>query len=146
MLNRIPYRDAVVARRSTFGEARNYLFVSSREPLGAAAALWSWAAGPPDLCVTSPSAEAYDTAAFATAGHVVTTLDEPMLAPRQPDESWGDWEARYSEALLIVSAYDTAAALVVCDQFPDGWRAPFTVDGDGILQRAALLATEVPLP
>jgi hypothetical protein len=146
MLTRTPAQNAVANGRRAFDAPRSYLFVSSREPLAAAAALWSWADGPPDLCVTSPSHEAQDTAEFATAGHIVTTLDEPMLARRQPNESWDDFRARYSEALLIVSAYDTAAALLVCDQFPDRWRVPFTVDAEGILKRAALLDTEVPLP
>src|SRR5262247_970312 len=74
----------------SFDAPRSYLFVSSHEPLMAAAAVWSWAEGPPDLCVTSPSLEARGTASFAVAGRFVTVLVEPMLAPRWPDESWDD--------------------------------------------------------
>src|SRR5215475_11802311 len=91
-----------VARRPrAFDLPRSYLFVSAREPLAAAAALWSWPEGPPDLCITSPSPEAQDTAAFASAGHFATILDEPTLARRRPMESSDDFKARFAEALLI---------------------------------------------
>jgi hypothetical protein len=40
-----------------------------------------------------------------------------MLERRRATESWDDFKARFAEGLLIVSAYDTRAALVVCDQF-----------------------------
>lgn len=59
--------------------------VWAREPLAATAAIRSWSEGPPDFYVTSLSPEAQDTAAFASAGHFVTIVDEPMLA-RQRDE------------------------------------------------------------
>jgi len=135
------------ARRSpSFDAPRSYLFVAAREPLAAAAAVWSWPEGPPDLCITSPSPEAQDTAAFASAGHFATILHEPALARRRPMESWDDFKARFAEALLIVSAYDTRAALVVCDQLPDDWPTPFILDGESILRRADLLEGEIPLP
>ena len=140
------HRHAVAPEPSVFDAPRRYLFVSARDPLGAAAAVWSWPEGPPDLCVTSPSPEAQDTAGFASAGHLVTIVVEPMLARRRATESWDDFKARFAEGLLIVSAHDTRAALVVCDQFPDEWRAPFVVDGESILRRADLLRREVPLP
>lgn len=125
---------------------RSYLFVSAREPLAASAAVWSWPEGPPDLCVTSPSAEAQDTAAFASAGHFATILDEPLLARRRTTESWDDFRGRFADGLLVVSAYDTRAALIVCDQLPDDWPTPFVLDGESILRRADLLDGEIPLP
>jgi hypothetical protein len=136
---------AVVAPRG-FDAPRSYLFVSAREPLAAAVALWSWADGPPDLSITSPSPEAQDTAAFAAAGHFVTAFAEPLLARRRPGESWDAFRERFAEGLRIVATYDTRAALVVCDELPDGWTPPFVLDGDGVLARATVLENEVPLP
>jgi len=106
----------------------------------------SWAEGPPDLCITSPSPEAQDTAAFAVPGDSVTVFDEPLLARRRPGETWDNFRDRFAEGLRIVATYDTRAALVVCDEFPDGWTTPLVLDGDGIVARAALLEDEVPLP
>jgi hypothetical protein len=136
----------VIAEPEGFDAPRSYLFVSAREPLAAAVALWSWADGPPDLCLTSPSPEAQDTAAFAAGQHFVTIFDEPLLARRRPGESWDNFRGRFAEALRIVATYDTRAALVVCDELPDGWATPFVLDGDGIVARAAVLENEVPLP
>ena len=112
-------QQAVVVEPRGFDAPRSYLFVSAREPLAAAVALWSWADGPPDLCITSPSPEAQDTAAFAAAGRFVTIFDEPLLARRRPDESWDNFRDRFAQALRIVATYDTRAALVVCDELPD---------------------------
>jgi hypothetical protein len=140
------HQHAAVVESRGFDTPRSYLFVSTREPLAAAAALWSWAEGPPDLCITSPSPEAQDTAAFAVAGHFATVFDEPLLARRRPGESWDDFKDRFAEGLRIVATYDAIAALVVCDELPDGWPTPFVVDGGGILERAELLESEVPLP
>jgi hypothetical protein len=139
-------QHAAVVERRGLDAPRSYLFVSAREPLAAAVALRSWAEGPPDLCVTSPSPEAQDTAAFAAAGHVVTIFDEPLLARRGRGESWDDFRDRFAEGLRIVATYDTRAALVVCDELPDDWPTPFIVDGDGIVARVAVLEMEVPLP
>jgi hypothetical protein len=141
-----PHPPPATGEAHGFDAPRSYLFVSAREPLAAAAALWSWADGPPDLCITSPSPEAQDTAAFAAAGHFVTTFDEPLLARRRPGESWNDFRDRFAEGLRIVAAYDTRAALVVCDEVPDRWPTPFVLDGENILERAELLEGEVPLP
>ena len=145
MSARVDQRPVVVGPRG-FDAPRSYLFVWAREPLAAAVALWSWADGPPDLCLTSPSPEAQDTAAFAAAGHFVTIFDEPLLARRAPGESWDNFKDRFAEGLRIVATYDTRAALVVCDEVPDGWSTPFVLDGESILERAALLESEVPLP
>ena len=47
--------------------------------------------------------------------------------------------------LRIVAVYDTRAALVVCDEVPDG-RPTRSRSTASILRRAALLESEVPLP
>ena len=125
---------------------RSYLVVTSREPLAAAIAVRSWPEGPPDLCITSPSPEAQDTAAFASDGHQVTRFDEPLLARRRVAESWDDFRARFAEGLRVVSAYDTRAAVVVCDELPDKWETPLAIDGDSILELARSLESEVPPP
>jgi hypothetical protein len=145
-VNARPNPRTVADGAHTFDAPRSYLFVSAREPLAAAVALWSWADGPPDLCITSPSPEAQDTAAFATAGHRVTIFDEPLLARRGTGESWDDFKDRFAEGLRIVSAYDSSAALVVCDEVPDRWPMPFVLDDESILERAEILEGEVPLP
>jgi hypothetical protein len=129
-----------------FDAPRNYLFVSAREPLAAAEALWHWDEGPPDLCVMSPSGEAHDTAVFASAGHHTRTIVEPLLARRRPGESTDDFAARFAEALLIVLAFDGLAVLVVCDELPAGWGTPFAVDDQSLLHRAEQVEREVPLP
>jgi undecaprenyl-diphosphatase len=138
-------QQAVVVEPRGFDAPRSYLFVSAHEPLAAAVALRSWAEGTPDLCLTSPSPEAQDTGAFA-AGRFVTLFDEPLLARRRPGESWDNFRDRFAEALRIVATYDTRAALVVCDELPDGWATPFVLDDDGIIARAAVLEKELPLP
>ena len=130
----------------TFDGPRNYLFVSAREPLAAAEAVWYWLDAPPDLCVTSPSKEAHDTAAFACAGHDVSVIEEPMLARRSPVETEDGFADRFSKALRMVSEFDTRAALVVCAEFPAHWRTPFVVDGEGLARLATLLERALPLP
>ena len=129
-----------------FDSPRSYLVVTAREPLVAAVAVRSWRDGPPDLCVTSPSREAEDTAVFASDGRPVTIFHEPLLARRRPAEEWDDFRTRFAEGLRIVSAYDTRAALVVCDEVPDCWTSPLLLDGDSILELAGSLESEVPLP
>jgi hypothetical protein len=129
-----------------FDAPRNYLFVSSREPLAAAEALSNWADGPPDLCITSPSREAHDTAAFACAGHFVRTIEEPMLARRGSHESVDNFADRFAEALLIVLTYDARAALVVCDELPAKWATPLFADDESLQRRADRLERELPLP
>jgi len=59
-----------------------------------------------------------------------------------------------SEAVPLAALRATAtraptasrAALVVCDEFPVHWATPFSVDGEGLAQRATLLERELPLP
>jgi len=121
-----------------FDAPRNYLFVSAGEPVGAAEALWSWRAGPPELCVISPSREALDTARFASAGHFVSVMEEPLLVARVSRESANDFAARFAGAVRIVLAFDIRAALVVCDELPDGWETPLAADGRALRRRADL--------
>ena len=141
-----PAEREVTGQPLRFDTSRSYLVVTTREPLAAAVALGSWPAGPADLCLTSPSVDAQDTASFATAGRSVPIFDERLLARRQPGEDWDDFRARFAEGLRVVSAYDTRAALVVCDEFPDRWTTPLVLDGDSILRLAGSLESEVQLP
>src|SRR5262249_41484782 len=93
----------------------SYLFVSALQPTIPP----RWADAPPepiDLCVTSPSPAAHDTATRAMNGRWVFTVDEPLLAAREQHESIADVMARYAQALRVIAAYDTRSALVVCDE------------------------------
>jgi hypothetical protein len=129
-----------------FDAPRSYLVVTGGDRLAAAEAVRSWPDGPPDLCITSPSDEARETAALLVAGDYVPILNEPLLEARHRFESWDNFTDRFAMGLRIVSVYDTRAALVVCDELPDGLATPFALDGESILRRAALLDSEVPLP
>ena len=131
---------------SSFDAPRSYLFVSAWNPPGAAAAEGGWIAGPPDLCVTSPSARARSAARLASAGRFVPIIAEPMLAGRSARESAGDFAARFAMALRIVYAFAARAALVVCDELPPSWTPPLFVDGRGLVRWAALIERELPLP
>jgi hypothetical protein len=53
---------------------------------------------------------------------------------------------RFAAGLRIVSAYDSRAALVVCDEVPDRWQMPFVLDDESIVERAERLEGEVPPP
>jgi broad specificity phosphatase PhoE len=128
-----------------FDGPRRYLFVSSREPAAAAEAVAEWADGPPDVCVTSPSSRARETAAFASAGQYVHTITEPLLAGRGPAESGADVAARYAEALRTLYALNTRAALVVLDD-PLAEGKPFVLDGDRLLERAESIERRLPSP
>jgi len=138
--------QAVTEPAGAFDAPRSYLLVSAGDPLAAAAAVSVWADGPPDLCVTSPSRRAHVAAAVASNGHLVQTIDEPMLAPRQALESADDFAARYAEAMRIVLAFDTRAALVVCDDVPAHWATPLFVDDETLLRSVELTERELPLP
>jgi hypothetical protein len=93
--------------------------------------------------VISPSRAARATAAFACSGRHVTVVDEPMLAGRYPFETVDDFDARYAEALLIVYAFATRAALVVCDDVPSDWTTPCVLADKSLLGRADLIEREV---
>jgi DNA-binding transcriptional ArsR family regulator len=60
----------------------SYLFVSAQQPT-ISARIAGAAPEPIDLCVTSPSPTARATAATATNGRWVFTVDEPLLATRE---------------------------------------------------------------
>jgi hypothetical protein len=141
-----PRGQAVSRPAAAFDAPRSYLLVSAGDPPGAAAAVSVWAEGPPDLCVTSPSPRAHDAAVVACAGRFVWMIDEPLLASRQSLESADDFAARYAEALRVVLALDTRAALVVCDEVPVRWRTPLFVDDESLLRRVELTERELPLP
>lgn len=92
-----------------------YFFVSSLQPT-ISTQVAEAASEPIDLCVTSPSSTAHETAAKAKNGRWVFTVDEPLLAGRERHESIADVKARYAQALRVIAAYDSRAALVVCDE------------------------------
>jgi hypothetical protein len=128
-----------------FDPPRHYLLVAADEPIGAAAAVWEWKNGPPDLCVTSPSAEARGTGVFACAGHFVRMVEEPLLASRNGDSAT-DFVDRFAEALRVVLAFDGRAVLVVCDDVPVQWATPLAADKEALGRRAALIERTLPLP
>jgi hypothetical protein len=136
----------MMATDTSFDAPRNYLVLTAGNRFEAAEAVRSWPEGPPDLCVISPSGQARDTAAFIVAGDYVPMMSEPLLEARHPSESCDDFKDRFATALLTVAAYDTRAALVVCDEVPVGRPTSFALDGESILRRAAVLESEVALP
>jgi hypothetical protein len=129
-----------------FDAPRSYLLVSAGDPPAAAAAVSAWAEGPPDLCVMSPSRRAFDAASVACNGYFVEMIDEPLLAGRQSLESVDDFAARYAEAMRVVLAFDTRAALVVCDDVPAHWATPLVADDESLLRSIELTERELPLP
>jgi hypothetical protein len=131
---------------SAFDAPRSYLLVSADDPSAAAAAVSAWVEGPPDLCVTSPSRRAHDTAAVACNGHFVQMIDEPLLAGRQSLESADDFAARYADAMRNVLVFDTRAALVVCDDVPTRWATPLVADDESLLRKVELTERRLPLP
>jgi hypothetical protein len=71
------------------------------------------------------------------------------LAAAAAVRSWNDGPPDLSVTSRSPEADDNAAfacaVLVVCDELPDRWPVPFVLDGDGILERAVLLASKVTL-
>jgi hypothetical protein len=124
----------------------SYLFASAADPLETAQAVRAWDQGPPDLCVISPSSASEDTAVFASAGHFVQIVEEPLLAGRGGTESADDFTARFAEALRTVVAYEGSAVLIVCDELPGDWAVPFAADGADVETRAEWLERALPLP
>jgi hypothetical protein len=123
----------------------SYLFVSALQPTISTRVAGA-APEPIDLCVTSPSTTARETAARAVNGRWVFTVDEPLLASRERHESVSDVMARYAQALRVIAAYDTRAALVVCDELDMLGPAVVTLDDQGILQAADAIERRLPLP
>jgi hypothetical protein len=124
---------------------RTYLFVSAQEPLTAATAVWA-APAPPDLCVTSPSAQARSTAAFAAAGHFLRTIDEPLLAGPAAGESAADVWARYAEALRVLHALASRHTLVVVDDMRLNGGGAHELDDEALLREAERIERELPTP
>jgi hypothetical protein len=129
-----------------FSGPRSFLFATSSEPGAASAAVRSWPAGPPDLCVTSPSAEARLTALRACEGHAVKVIEDALLSRRSPAESAADFDARRAEALRFLHELDTHSTLVVSDDLFAGAVTPFVCDDATLLRRARAIERSLPLP
>jgi hypothetical protein len=112
-----------------------YLFISAAEPVLAAIAV-SAAPAPPDLCVTSPSSRARATAAFACVGHLVRTMDEPLLAKRDDSETCAAVADRFAAALRRLSEFDSRSVLVVVDEIGLHGSHGFELDGASLLCHA----------
>ena len=122
-----------------------YLFISAADPDAGASAVQA-AAMPPDLCVTSPSPAARETATRAMSGRWVFTVEEPLLRARVPAESWNDVVARYAQALRGLGAYETRSALVVCDDLRPLGDDVLVLDSDALGRVADDLERELPVP
>jgi hypothetical protein len=123
----------------------SYVFVSALQPT-ISARIAEAAPEPIDLCVTSPSPTARETAATATNGRWVFTVDEPLLAAREQHESIADVMARYAQALRVIAAYDTCSALVVCDELGVLGLPAVGMDEDGLMKTADHIERMLPLP
>jgi hypothetical protein len=123
---------------------RSYLFVSAAEPLAAAQAAWS-APTPIDVCVSGPSAEARDAAAFASAGRPVRMVEEPLLGARRADEDDIAVVRRHADALRALYALDTRSALVVWDDVAAGGQSALVLDDVWLLHTAELIERHLPL-
>jgi hypothetical protein len=128
-----------------FDGPRSFLFVSADDPLAAARAVVAWADGPPDLCVSSPSRAARETAAVVCPA-AAEFLDEPLLAGRAPGESAADFAARTAEALRTLNAFETRSALVIWDSLFTQGGMPAVFDGDELLRLAESIELEIPPP
>jgi hypothetical protein len=124
---------------------RTYLLVSALEP-EAAARVTEGLPQPIDLVVTSPTERARDAAARAVGGRWVSTVDEPLLAPRALDESGGDVLCRIAQALRGLRAYEAKAPLVVLDGLDVLGASVFLLDEEGVMRCADDLERVVPLP
>ena len=88
---------------------------------------------PPDLCVTSPSHRARATAAFACAGRVVRTIEEPLLARPRDGESATEISTRFARALRVLHALDARYILVVLDEVGLRGSSGFELDDEALL-------------
>jgi hypothetical protein len=144
----IPHRDPDALSSwdaETIDPRRTYLVVATSEPEAAAQAVRA-APVRPDVCVTSPSAEAHATAALAAAGHYMWMFDEPLLARRGDGESTADLAGRYAHALRVLHALDSRRTLVVVDDFPLDGRPTLELDDAGLLRYAQRIEQALPLP
>ncbi len=124
---------------------RTFILVSASSPDDAARAV-AEAPEAPDMCLTSPSQQARDTAAFAFQGNWVFTLEEPLLAARNEHEDGGDVLARLAVALRSIAAYDANLPVIVCDKLDVLGATAFVLDELGLARLADDLDRLVPLP
>ena len=127
------------------GMTRSFLLVSASSPDDAARAVAN-SPEPPDMCLTSPSQQARDTAAFAFQGRWVFTLEEPLLAARNEHEDGGDVLARLAVALRSIAAYDANLPFVVVDKLDVLGATAFLLDELGLARLADDIDRLVPLP
>lgn len=114
---------------------RTFILVSASSPDDAARAVAN-SPEPPDLCLTSPSQEARDTAAFAFQGRWIFTLEEPLLAGRNEHEDGGDVLIRLAVALRSIAAYDANLPFVVVDKLDVLGATVFHLDELGLARLA----------
>jgi broad specificity phosphatase PhoE len=124
---------------------RSFILVSASSPEDAAHMV---ADSPefPDLCLTSPSQQARETAEFAFQGRWVFTLEEPLLAARNEHEDGGDVLARLAVALRSIAAYDAKLPFVVVDKLDVLGATAFQLDELGLARLADDIDRLVPLP
>jgi hypothetical protein len=124
--------------------SRTFVITSAVEPQTAARA----AAEAPhriDLVVVSPTPLAREAAAIAVGGRWVFTVEEPLLAPRAPQETGADVLARLARALRGLPAYKADAPLVVLDTLDVLGAGVFVLDEEGIARAADDLERLLPL-
>jgi hypothetical protein len=124
--------------------ARTYILASALHPHAAARAV----ADRPqrtDLVVTSPSALAREAATFAVQGRFVSTVEEPLLAPRAAAESGADVLGRIARALRGMRAFDAEAPLVVLETLEVLGAGVFLLDEEGLLRAADVLERMLPV-
>jgi hypothetical protein len=124
---------------------RLFIFASALEPKAAARAVAA-SSQPPDLIVTSPSELARETAARATDGHWVFTVEEPLLAARRPGESGDNLLAHVTQGLRDLLVYDADVMLIVVDGLDVLGAATFFLGETEVTRLADDLDRALPLP
>jgi broad specificity phosphatase PhoE len=124
---------------------RSFIFASALEPEATARAVAA-SPQPPDLIVTSPSRLARGTAARATDGRWVFTVEEPLLAARRSGESGDSVLSRVTQGLRDVLVYDAGVTLIVVDGLDILGPAAFVLDETGVTRLDDDLDRALPLP
>jgi broad specificity phosphatase PhoE len=124
---------------------RSFIFASALEPRAAARAVAA-SPQPPDLIVTSPSQLARETAARATDGHWVFTVEEPLLAARRSGESSDNLLSRVTQGLRDLLVYDAGVTLIVVDGLDILGAATFVLGETEVTRLADDLDRALPLP
>jgi hypothetical protein len=96
--------------------------------------------------VTSPSRLARGTAARATDGRWVFTVEEPLLAARRSGESGDSVLSRVTQGLRDVLVYDAGVTLIVVDGLDILGPAAFVLDETGVTRLDDDLDRALPLP